>query len=93
MGWHFVRILAPTWERLRDLQRVANLDVFGQTARKVDVRFEIEGLLSDQQIEQARTEGYEVEVLRDADRVARERAAEQGRVLGQAPQRRNEQVQ
>jgi hypothetical protein len=85
MGWHFVRIQAPTWERLRDLQRVANLDVFGQTARKVDGRFEIEGLLSDRQIEQARTEGYEVEVLRDADRVARERTAEQRRALGQAP--------
>jgi hypothetical protein len=85
MGWHFVRIRVPVWERLRDLQRVADLDVFGQTARKVEGRFEIDGLLSDEQIEQARTEGYEVEVLRDADRLARERSAEETRELGQAP--------
>ena len=51
MGRYFVRIRTDTWERLRDLQRVYDLDVFGQKAKKLSDRlFEIEGLLSSEQI-------------------------------------------
>jgi len=49
--------------------------VFGPTARRVgdDELFEIEGLLSDDEIERARRDGYEVTCTRDAERVAEER--------------------
>lgn len=79
MGQKFVRIRAADWERLRDLQRVHDLDVFGQTARERDEGgFEIQGLLSDEQVAQMRARGYEIELLEDADRVAEERLRESG---------------
>ena len=63
MGNYFVKIRATTLERLRDLQRVHDLDVFHHTARqRTDGMFEIQGLLSDEQIDKVRIEGYEVEV-------------------------------
>ena len=52
MGYYIVRIRTDTWDRLRDLQRLYDLDVFGQTAKKLaDDLFEIQGALSDEQIE------------------------------------------
>jgi hypothetical protein len=85
-GWRFVRIRARRWEELRDLERVAELDVFGPTARQLDDgRFEIDGLLSDEDIEQARANGYEVDVLRDAERVAADRSEEQRGARRQQP--------
>ena len=82
MGQKFVRIRAADWERLRDLQRVHDLDVFGQTARKLaEGGYEIQGLLSDGQVAQMRARGYEIELLEDADRVAAERLQE----LGESP--------
>jgi hypothetical protein len=79
MGRQFVRIRAADWEGLRDLQRVHDLDVFGPTAReRPEGGFEIQGLLSDEQAAQLRADGYEIELLEDADRVASERLRELG---------------
>lgn len=80
MGYYFVKIRTSTWERLRDLQQVYDLDVFRQTAKQLaEGVFEIHGLLSDEQIEQMRTDGYEVEVATDAEQVAKERLKEVAR--------------
>jgi hypothetical protein len=80
MGNYFVKICATTSERLRDLQRVHDLDVFHHTARqRTDGTFEIKGLLSDVQIDKVRIEGYEVEVTADAGMVAKERLKETAR--------------
>lgn len=77
MGCRFVKIRANTWERLRDLQRVYDLDVFRQSAKQMAAGlFEIQGLLSDEQIEQVRAKGYEVEVISDAEEVAKKRLKE-----------------
>ena len=74
MGNYFVKIGAPTLEQLRDLQRVHDLDVFPHTARqRTESMFEIRGLLSDEQIDKVRREGYEVEVTDNAGTVAKER--------------------
>lgn len=74
MGHYFVKIRTTTWERLRDLQQVYDLDVFRQTARQpAEGVFEIQGLLSDAQIQRVRADGYEVEVAAAAEQVARKR--------------------
>lgn len=52
MGHYIVRIRTDTWDRLRDLQRLYGLDVFGQTAKQLaDGSFEIQGVLPDEMIE------------------------------------------
>lgn len=77
MRHYFVKIRAVTQERLRNLQSVYDLDVFRQTARNPSPgTFEIQGLLSDEEIERIRTDGYEVEFVTDAERLARERLKE-----------------
>lgn len=73
----FVRVRARTWERLHDLQRIYDLDVFGQTAKqREDGTFQIEGLLSDEDVQRLQVAGYEVELISNADQVARERLKE-----------------
>lgn len=77
MRHYFVKIRAATQERLRNLQSVYDLDVFRQTARNPSPgTFEIQGLLSDEEIERIRTDGYEVELVTDAERQAKERLKE-----------------
>jgi hypothetical protein len=77
MEYHLVRICTNTWERLRDLQRVYDLDVFRQTAKRLaNGSFEIQGLLYDKQIEDLSKEGYLIEVIADAEKVAKERVKE-----------------
>jgi hypothetical protein len=74
MGYYFARIRTNTWDRLRDLQRLHELDVFSQTAKKLDESlFEIQGLLSDEQIENLTRKGYQIEVIADAEEIAKER--------------------
>ena len=74
MSYYIVRIRTNTWDRLRDLQRLHDLDVFGKTAKKLDDHlFEIEGLLSDEQIENLSRKGYRIEVVADAEEIAKER--------------------
>jgi hypothetical protein len=77
MDYHVVRIRTNSWHRLRDLQRVYDLDVFRQTARQLaDHLFEIQGLLSDEEIEQLSNEGYQIEATANAEKIARERTNE-----------------
>ena len=52
VGHYIVRIRTDTWDRLRYLQRLYGLDVFGQTAKQLaDGSFEIQGVLPDEMIE------------------------------------------
>jgi hypothetical protein len=56
---------------------VYDLDVFRQTAKQTaEGGFQIEGLLTDEQVERLRAEGYEVEVGADADQLAADRRRE-----------------
>lgn len=74
MGYYTVRIRTSTWDLLRDLQRLHDLDVFSKTAKQLDDHlFEIEGLLSDGQIENLSKKGYQIEIIADAAEVAKER--------------------
>jgi hypothetical protein len=74
VGYYIVRISTDTWDRLRDLQRFYDLDVFGQTAKKLaDDLFEIQGALSDEQIEFMSNKGYRIEIIADAEEIAKER--------------------
>lgn len=64
MGYHLVRIRAATWDLLRDLQRVYDLDVFGRTAKQLpDGAFEIEGHLTDAEIARLVNAGYGLAVM------------------------------
>jgi hypothetical protein len=74
VGYYIVRIRTDTWDRLRDLQRLYDLDVFGHTAKQLaDGSFEIQGLLPDERIEYLSGKGYWIEILADADEIAKER--------------------
>jgi hypothetical protein len=74
VGHYIVRIRTDTWDRLRDLQRLYDLDVFGQTAKQLaDGSFEIQGLLPEERIEYLSGKGYRIEILADADEIAKER--------------------
>lgn len=75
MGHYIVRIRTDTWDRLRDLQRLYDLDIFGQTAKQLDDgSFEIQGVLPDEWIEYLSGKGYQIEILADAEEIAKERA-------------------
>jgi hypothetical protein len=77
MGYYIVRIRTDTWDKLRDLQRVHDLDVFRQTAKQLaDRLFEIQGLLSVEQIERLSDIGYRINAISDAEKIARERSNE-----------------
>jgi hypothetical protein len=80
MGNYFVRIQTTDLNSLQQLQQIADLDIFGRTARQRGAEaFVVEGLLSEAQIERLRAAGYSVEVVADADEVARKRREEIGR--------------
>ena len=67
MGLYIVRIRTDTWDRLRDLQSLYDLDVFGQTAKQLaDGSFEIQGTLSGERIRVLSEKGYRIEILDDA---------------------------
>jgi hypothetical protein len=79
VGSSLVTISAADWERLRDLQRRFDLDVFGPTARQLpDGSYAIDGLVTDEQLDEVRSAGYQVTITADADRLARDRQAEAG---------------
>ncbi|RXA16929.1 hypothetical protein EQO05_13095 [Methanosarcina sp. MSH10X1] len=74
MGHYIVRIHTDTWDRLRDLQRLYDLDVFGQTAKQLaDGLFEIQGVLPDELIDYLSGKGYQIEILADAEKIEKER--------------------
>ena len=76
-GRSFVRIRAGTIEALGDLRKVWDLDVFRHTAKELKGGiFEVHGLLTEAEIETIRSQGYEVEVIADADEAARQRLKE-----------------
>jgi murein tripeptide amidase MpaA len=71
-----VKIIASSYERLRDLENY-HLDLKKRTARQEnDHSFIITGILTDQQIEQLRSNDYTIEVLSDLYEVSRERKLE-----------------
>jgi hypothetical protein len=74
VGYYLVGIRTDTWDRLRDLQRLYDLDVFGQTAKQLahDL-FEIQGILSDERIKFLSGKGYRIEILANAEEIAKER--------------------
>ncbi len=73
----FVKIRARTIEALGGLQKFWDFDVFRQTAKELERGiFEIHGLLTEAEIEVIRSKGYEVEVVSDADEVARQHMKE-----------------
>jgi len=73
----FVKIRAGTIKALNDLQKVWDLDVFRHTAQELTGEFfEVQGMLTDVEIGEIQSQGYEVEVLSDADEVARQRMKE-----------------
>ena len=79
MARYFVRIRTTDLESLHLLQQIADLDIFGRTARQRDAEaFVVDGLLSEAQIERLRAAGYSVEIVADADEVARKRREEIG---------------
>ncbi|ALK06442.1 MAG: hypothetical protein ACHQXK_08755 [Methanosarcina thermophila] len=74
MGHYIVRIHTDTWDRLRDLQSLYDLDVFGKTAKQlVDGSFEVQGILSEKRIRILSEKGYRIEILNDVEKVAKER--------------------
>lgn len=82
MTSYFVRIEATDLDGLRQLRQSSDLDIFRHTARQRGAEgFEVKGLLSEAQIEWLRAAGYRVEVMANADEVARQRCAEIGRIV------------
>lgn len=78
MGQFVVRIRAASLKRLQDLQRIFNVDVVRATGRQIDSGFAVEALVSEKEIEKLREEGYQVEVIEDAEEVGRQRRKEVG---------------
>ncbi len=77
MDYYLVKIRTDTWDRLRDFQRDYDLDVFRQTAKQLaDGSFEIQGLLSDKQIQDLSKLGYMIEVVADPGKIAKKRVKE-----------------
>lgn len=73
-----VKIHAASLERLQDLQRIFYVDVVRTTARQIESHFVVEALVSDKEIETLRGEGFQVDVLRDADKLGNQRRREVG---------------
>ena len=77
MGAKFVRITAASREQLTALPELYELDVFRQTARQLaDGTYTVDALLSDEEIDRLRAAGYGVEIVSDADQVAKHRTGE-----------------
>jgi hypothetical protein len=81
LKYYFVNICANSHRQLGDLQNLYNLDIFHHTARQLKSgRFEVQGLLSEEQIEMLQAyRYYEVNIIGDAREVAKERSRELNR--------------
>ncbi len=80
-GRFFVTVIAPSREALQAL-RQHDLDLFKPTAKPKEAgEFEVDGLLTLEEIGQLASAGYRVVVHEDASRRARGQAAVQGRAL------------
>ena len=79
MESYFVKIRCATEEQWRELRQHTELDLFRQTARRLpEGEIEVDGLIADVQIAQLRARGYAVEIVADAQQVARDRQQEIG---------------
>ncbi len=78
MGRFIVKVHAASLERLQDLQRIFDVDVVRATARQIESHFVVEALVSDLEIEKLRSEGFQVDILRDADKLGNQRMREVG---------------
>jgi hypothetical protein len=78
MGRFVVEIHAASLDRLQDLQRIFNVDVVRATAKQIESYFVVEALVSDRDIEKLRSEGFQVEVLSDADEMSDQKMREVG---------------
>jgi hypothetical protein len=59
-------IRAPTWDELRDLQRVHDLDVVDHSARRRDDGgFELDAVVSPEEVGRLRALGYVIEPRED----------------------------
>jgi hypothetical protein len=77
MGAKFVKITAASLEQLTALPELYELDVFRQTARQlVGGTYTVDALLSEAEIDRLQTAGYGVEIVSDADQVAKHRGGE-----------------
>lgn len=71
-----VRIIASSYEKLRALDKY-HLDLKKRTAREEDDNtYVISGILTDQQIEQLRSDDYTIEILLNLSEVSKERKQE-----------------
>jgi hypothetical protein len=73
-----VEIYAASRERLQDLQRVFEIDVVRSTARQMESGFAVEALVFESEIETLRGDGFQVEILGDAEELGRQRQRELG---------------
>ena len=76
MGRFVVKIHAASLERLQDLQRIFNVDVVRATAKQIESHYAVEAIVSDTEIEKLRSEGYQVEILSNADKLSNQRRRE-----------------
>lgn len=60
-------------ERLQDLQRILDIDVFRATAKQIESEFVVDALVSEVDMEHLRREGYELEIIKDADELDKQR--------------------
>jgi murein tripeptide amidase MpaA len=76
MTKYIARIIAKSYEQLRDLDKY-HLDLKKRTARREGTdKFIVTGILNKQQIQQVQSDGYTVEVLSDLSQVSKERMQE-----------------
>jgi carboxypeptidase T len=80
MAKFIVRITARSYEQLRGLDKY-HLDLKKRTARQEGTdKFIVTGILSEEQIQQVKSNGYTVEVLSDLSQMSKERTQEVSKV-------------
>jgi hypothetical protein len=81
MKYYFVYIYTNTLNHLHNLQKVYKLDINRSTARQLtEGRFEVQGLLSEEEIDRIRSDGYDVEVNEDSEDAAGEMLKDIGKL-------------
>lgn len=79
METYFVKIRCANEEHWRALQQPADLDLFRPTAKRLPgCEIEVDGRLTDVQIAHLRAQGYTVEIVANAQQIARNRQQESG---------------
>lgn len=73
MGRYMVEIKAVSLERLQDLQRIFDIDVVRATAKHIESGFVVDALVSEDEVERLRREGYGLKIIKDAEEIDRQR--------------------